>query len=101
MPGDTQLEADVCIVGAGPGGIALAQALVGSGRQIVLLESGGLQIDPATQRLNDGEIVGLPHTGLHDGRGRAFGGSAKLWAGQCLRLDPLDFERREWVPHSG
>ena len=30
-----------------------------------------------------------------------FGGATRLWYGQCIRLDPIDFERREWVPHSG
>jgi choline dehydrogenase-like flavoprotein len=101
LPDDTAFEADVCVVGAGPAGIALTEALASAGLQVVLLESGGLQLDADTQALNDGEIAGLPHPGVQDGRGRAVGGSAKLWAGQCLTLDPIDFERRDWVPYSG
>jgi choline dehydrogenase-like flavoprotein len=30
-----------------------------------------------------------------------FGGSTTRWAGQCRPLERMDFERRDWVPHSG
>ena len=101
MPDGTRIEADICLVGAGPAGIVLAREL-GTGRtRVVLIESGGTEIAPEHQTLNEGEAVGLPHLGLAEGRGRAFGGSAKLWAGQCLPFDDIDFEPRPWVPHSG
>lgn len=94
-------EADVCIVGAGPAGVALARALSGSGLRILLVESGGLAIEPAVQSLNVAETTGLPHHGAVEGRARALGGAGRLWAGQCLRLDRLDFTRRAWIPDSG
>ena len=94
----TLLEADLCIVGAGPAGLALASTFDASQFRVVLLESGGLELET---ELNAGESVGLPYTGLQAGRGRAFGGTSKLWAGQCVRLDELDFQPRSWVPHSG
>ena len=34
-------------------------------------------------------------------RARYFGGTSNLWAGRSMRLDPIDFERRDWVPNSG
>ena len=95
------LEADLCIVGAGPAGLALAREFDGSRFRVFLLESGGFEFETDTAILNDGESVGLPYTGLQDGRGRAFGGTSKLWAGQCVRLDDIDFQPRSWVPHSG
>ena len=30
-----------------------------------------------------------------------FGGSTNHWGGMCSPLDPLDFEKRDWVPYSG
>ncbi len=39
---DEVLTADICIVGAGPAGIAIALELSGTGLDVVLLESGGL-----------------------------------------------------------
>lgn len=101
LPDGTHLHADVCVVGAGPVGIAVARELIGSGRSVLLLETGGVDPDPAADALNDGEVVGLPLPTLHDGRTRALGGATKLWPGQCIRLDPEDLAEREWVPHSG
>jgi flavin-dependent dehydrogenase len=33
------IEADLCIVGAGPAGLAIASTLAGCGRRVLLLES--------------------------------------------------------------
>lgn len=32
---------------------------------------------------------------------RAFGGTSWLWGGRCVPYDDIDFERRDFVPHSG
>jgi choline dehydrogenase-like flavoprotein len=101
VPDGATLHADVIIVGAGPAGIAMAQSLRGHGLDIILLEAGGVEIEAALQDANRAEVAGLRHLGHVEGRARALGGAAKLWAGQCLPLDPIDFEAREWVPHSG
>ena len=100
-PADSELEADMCIVGTGPAGIALAFEFAGSDVSVLLLEAGGLELDPGNDELNEVECIGLPHRESKVGRARAFGGAGKLWAGQCLRLDRIDFERRDWVPSSG
>jgi choline dehydrogenase-like flavoprotein len=92
--------ADVCIVGAGIAGIAVAQQLLATGRSVLLLESGGLAADESSSRLNRGEVVGLPLR-VEEGRARVFGGTGTLWPGQCIRLDASDFEVRDWVPGSG
>ena len=42
LPQDAVIEADICIVGAGAAGIAMARELAGEPLRVVLLESGGL-----------------------------------------------------------
>ncbi len=97
----SELDCDVCIVGAGPAGITLALELRNSGLDILVAESGGRTPQAADQQWNEGEVEGLPYTGLTDGRVRALGGASKRWFGQCIRFDGIDFEQRPWVPHSG
>jgi choline dehydrogenase-like flavoprotein len=94
------LSADVCVVGAGPAGITIAKELIGSRLKVCLLESGGMADEPDTQDLYKGESVGHLVT-MDEGRYRIFGGSATQWSGRCAILDPIDFEARDWVRHSG
>jgi len=95
------LTADVCIVGAGAAGLTLASELNGSGFRVCLVESGGLEIDGETQLLSEVENVGLPRLEAMSRRLRTYGGTTLMWAGKCGRLDPMDFEVRDWVPNSG
>jgi choline dehydrogenase-like flavoprotein len=101
LPAGRDLEADVCIVGAGAAGIALALELAGSPLRVVLLESGGFERDEATQELGRGRIYGRSHPPLDEVRARWFGGTTNAWHGRLRPLDPIDFEAREWIPHSG
>jgi choline dehydrogenase-like flavoprotein len=94
------LPVDICIVGAGPAGITIAKELIGSRLKVCLLESGGMADEPDTQDLYKGESVGHSVT-MDEGRYRIFGGSATQWTGRCAILDPIDFERRDWVRNSG
>ena len=96
---DAELEADLCIVGTGAAGISLAREFLDTRARVIVLEAGGLEPDAQTDRLKEGE--GLSARGLVEGRGRSFGGTTTLWAGQCMPLDPIDLETRDWVPHSG
>jgi choline dehydrogenase-like flavoprotein len=95
------MDADVCIAGGGPAGIALARRLAGRGARVVLLESGGLEFDSETQALYEGEVAGADYWALATTRLRFFGGSSNHWTGWCRPLDALDFEERSWVAESG
>ena len=95
------VTADVAIVGSGAAGQAAARRLLARGRSVVLLESGGLDHDEASADLNRGEVVGQPYHPLEHSRLRFFGGTTAIWGGRCAEFDAIDFERRDWVPHSG
>ncbi len=101
LRGDAELRADVCVVGGGPAGIALALALGERGVQVLLLEAGRSSPDAAAQALYEGELANALHPPAHRYRLRGLGGSSVLWGGRCMPLDPIDFEPRPWVPHSG
>jgi choline dehydrogenase-like flavoprotein len=101
LPEGGVIETDLCVIGGGAAGITLAQALVGKGREIVLLESGGFEYDEATQELYDGDVLGNPMPALVAQRLRYFGGSTNHWQGFCRPLDEADFQKRSWVPDSG
>ncbi len=95
------LQADVCVAGAGAAGITLARGLRDQGLRVILLESGGLDLDAATQDLYSGSAVGTAPIDLTGCRARFFGGSTHWWAGWCRALDEDIFEARDWVPRSG
>lgn len=93
--------ADICVVGAGIAGIGLVRRLLGQGKKILLLESGGSDYERDIAALNSGFNEGLPYYDLEDSRLRFFGGTAAIWGGRCAELDDIDFEPREWVRYSG
>ena len=94
------IKADLCIVGAGPAGIALAKEFAQSRLRVALIESGGLDFDADTWSLAQGKAVGIPYP-VQGSRLRYFGGTSNHWDGNVRPLDPLDFEKRSWVPYSG
>jgi choline dehydrogenase-like flavoprotein len=101
IPDDASIECDLCIVGGGAAGISMAREFADGPLRVILLESGGLEYDEATQELYDGRIAGNPIAELEVGRLRYFGGSSNHWHGYCRPFDPIDFEPRPWIPHSG
>lgn len=101
VPKGTTLETDLAIIGGGPAGIALALALAGAPFRVLLIESGGMEFDAATQKLYAGAERGVPYIPLDTTRLRYFGGCSNHWGGWCRPLDPVDFEKRDWLPWSG
>ena len=101
VPDGTVLSPDLAIIGGGPAGISLALALADRPISILLLESGGMEFDSATQGLYAGAETGLRYLALDGSRLRFLGGSTNHWGGWCRPLDLIDFEKRDWLPHSG
>jgi choline dehydrogenase-like flavoprotein len=106
--GAEELEADICILGAGPAGLTIARELEDTGRRVILVESGGLEFDEATQSLCDGPSDDAPDP--YCLRRRQFGGTSNMWEAQLgdgrlgvryAIMDETDFEPKDKVPHSG
>jgi choline dehydrogenase-like flavoprotein len=95
------VEADLCIVGAGAVGIAMALEFNGSTKKVAMIESGGFELEGRTQSLYKGYHVGRPTYPLEKNRLRYFGGTTNHWAGHCRPFDNFDFSVRDWIPHSG
>jgi choline dehydrogenase-like flavoprotein len=101
QPAGKVVRTDVCIVGGGAAGITLAREFSNAQFRVALLESGGLQLDAATQNLYSGTNVGRDYFDGRACRLRYFGGTTNHWGGWCLPLDPIDFESRPGFQHSG
>jgi choline dehydrogenase-like flavoprotein len=97
----SNVEADLCIVGAGPAGIAVAREFVNHPARLVLLESGSTAVREENQNLCRGSTSGNSYPALHLCRRRVLGGSTSYWGGWSRSLDDIDFEERSWVPYSG
>lgn len=110
------LHRQVVVVGSGIAGAEVSTYLARHGIEVVLVESGREQFDPAIQALNDVNFLGKRHRELNPNsyyhrylppalrgvsRVRQFGGTSNVWTGKWKYLQPSDFEGREWVPNSG
>ena len=105
-----EIDTDICIVGGGTAGTVIAREFAGRPVRVCVLESGSRIPEPETQNLTDGENVGQAYFPLKTARPRILGGSSTRWdipigqnrVGVRIRpLDAIDFEQRDWVPHSG
>jgi choline dehydrogenase-like flavoprotein len=107
LASDQEIQTDICIVGAGSAGISVAHALLGTDIGVCMLESGGRDVERRPQRLNRGQSAGYPIHRLHRSRVRAFAGTTRHWFSPgdqtwaARPLDPIDFEVRPGIRHSG
>jgi choline dehydrogenase-like flavoprotein len=104
------IDADVCIIGAGPAGTTCAHEFLDAGLRVTLLESGGTQRDPRVQMLSAGPREGEVSQTLETMHLRQLGGTANHWilkmadkrnGYRFLPFDAIDFEAREGFPHGG
>src|SRR6476619_3693816 len=91
FPTGAVIETEVFILGAGAAGITLAREFATSPFRVALLESGGMEYEPETQELYEGQSIGDPFEELTASRLRFFGGTTNHWGGWCLPFDPIDF----------
>lgn len=94
-------EGDICIIGAGAAGITVARQFLGTSQKVILVESGGADYEDDTQALAKGVSSGFSYYDLAESRLRFFGGTTAIWGGRVAQLDDIDFEKRDWVKHSG
>jgi choline dehydrogenase-like flavoprotein len=98
----TIIETDICIIGGGPAAISLALSFLNQNTKIIILAGGTWKEKSRHRALNKGVIEPAgSHEPLEENRRRVLGGGTSVWGGRCVPFDPIDFERRSWVPHSG
>ena len=83
IPPGERLDADVCVIGAGPAGLALALSLEAAAGRIILLAGG--------HGVVDGDVAGQPYPPLATTRAGGVGGTARLWDAE---LEPSSFGAR-------
>lgn len=101
LSNNSLIEGDICIIGAGAAGISMALEFLNTPYKIILLEGGGFGYESQMQDLYRGKTTGQRYFPLESARLHYFGGTTGHWAGFCSPLDPIDFEKRDWVPYSG
>ena len=123
FPAGSTFNADLVIVGSGPAAYAIAHELAETTIKILIVESGLSEETAQHGALNRTEKAGEPksaaqvekriefHSGLipswsnddqpYGVRNRCLGGSTRSWAGKSAAFQPIDFEARDWAPHTG
>ncbi|HTJ30095.1 MAG TPA: GMC oxidoreductase [Acidobacteriaceae bacterium] len=92
---------DICIIGTGPVGMALALEFDKLGKDVLLLESGGVDVDPAMAEATHAEIVDTErHAPMELAVCRALGGTSWTWGGRSVPYDDVDLAERPFVPES-
>ena len=96
------IECDLCIAGSGAAGLSIALQFIDQRyHKIIVLEGGGREFSETSQEIYQGRNLGINYADLDVTRLRYFGGTTNHWGGWCRPLDPMDFEVRSWLPHSG
>lgn len=101
VPSGAEFESDVCVIGAGIGGLLLSKKLASYGFKVHLLEAGGRNLEERSQDLFKSEMRGRFHQGTTEGRFRTFGGASTRWGGQLLSYPDEVFHERALLGNIG
>lgn len=101
LPDGSTFGSDIAVVGAGPAGIVLALELAQAGYNVALLESGRFHFSEKIQNLAEASYFDPAfHSPMSECTRRQVGGTSVIWGGRCVPYDPVDFDRRSYIPHS-
>jgi choline dehydrogenase-like flavoprotein len=90
---------DLCLVGTGPVGMAMALECERLGLDVLVLEAGETAVNPALAEASHAEIVSLDrHAPMEIAVCRALGGTSWTWGGRCVPYDDIDWLPRDFVP---
>lgn len=85
---------DLCVVGAGPAGLAVAFGAHDRGMRVLVLEAGGQSPSFASRPMLAAEISDpATHAPVEVATTPALGGTSHLWGGRAVPFDPVDFAR--------
>ena len=79
-----EVQADVCVIGAGAAGIYLTKQMVEQGRSVILLEAGPSKCTEGGTIGFDVLSEGAPYPGAAAGRFFGMGGSTSRWGGALV-----------------
>jgi choline dehydrogenase-like flavoprotein len=102
IPAGASLHADLCVVGGGAAAICLTLEYLKSGKSVIVIPGGGTNQTAEGIDLYRGNVEPQgSHEPLEENRLRMWGGTTTVWGGRCVPYDPIDYEKRPWVPESG
>ena len=89
---------DLCLVGTGPVGMAIALECERLGLEVLVLEAGETAVNPALAEASRAQIVDPErHADMEIAVCRALGGTSWTWGGRCVPYDDIDFAPRAFV----
>jgi choline dehydrogenase-like flavoprotein len=89
---------DLCLVGTGPVGMAIALECERLGLEVLVLEAGETAVNPALAEASRAQIVDSErHADMEIAVCRALGGTSWTWGGRCVPYDDIDFAPRKFV----